>query len=256
MTVTVVVPTLDEAATVGAALASVARQTPPWRVVVADGGSSDGTPELVRAAWPEAVVVTGPPGRGRQLADGAALADGEALLFLHADTRLADGALDAVRAALAGDGVAGGCFRTTFDTPAHGFGPLGRAAMRLWQARMWMRWHRLAFGDRAIFCTRAAFDAAGGMPDSPLFEDLELVRRLRRVGRFVFLPLDVVTSARRFRRHGAVRQQARNLALWLAWNAGVAPERLARHYPRHGDETRRATEQVPGTSRSRSGDSG
>ncbi len=234
MTVTVVVPPLDEAATVGAALKSVAHQTPPWRVVVVDGGSTDGTPELVRAAWPDVRVVTSEAGRGRQLAAGASHADGEVLLFLHADTRLPAGALDAVRYALAREGVAGGCFETTFDTVAHGFGPLGRAAMRLWQARMWMRWHRLAFGDRAIFCLRDAFDAAGGVPDQPLFEDLELVRRLRRVGRFVFLPIAVVTSARRFRRHGAIRQQARNLALWLAWNAGASPTRLARYYPRHG----------------------
>lgn len=239
MTVTVVVPTLDEAATVGAALASVARQTPPWRVVVVDGGSTDGTPERVREAWPDVLVATSAPGRGRQLAAGAALTGGdagdEALLFLHADTRLPDGALDAVRAALARDGVAGGCFETAFDTSAHGFGPLGRAAMRLWQARLWMRWHRLVFGDRAVFCTRSAYASAGGVPDQPLFEDLEFVRRLRRVGRFVFLPMAVETSARRFRRHGAVRQQARNLALWLAWTAGVAPARLARFYPPHGE---------------------
>ncbi len=235
MTVTVVVPTLDEAETVGAALASVARQTPPWRVVVSDGHSTDGTPELVRAAWPDVLVVAGPVGRGRQLAAGADAVDDpdDAILFLHADTRLPDGALDAVRAALADGRVAGGCFETAFDTPAHGFGPLGRAAMRLWQARLWMRWHRLAFGDRALFCSRAAYRAAGGVPDQPLFEDLELVRRLRRVGRFVFVPMAVVTSARRFRARGAVRQQARNLALWLAWTAGVAPARLARHYPAH-----------------------
>lgn len=254
MTITVVVPTLDEAATVGAALASVARQTPPWRVVVADGGSSDGTLDAVRVACPEAVVGVGPRGRGRQLADGAARADGDALLFLHADTRLPDGALDAVRAALSDGGVAGGCFETTFDTSAQGFGPLGRAAMRLWQARLWMRWHRLAFGDRAIFCSRAAYASAGGVPAQPLFEDLELVRRLRGVGRFVFLPLSVETSARRFRRHGAIRQQARNLALWLAWTAGVAPAHLASFYPGHREAPGRPADQVAGTSRSRSGD--
>ncbi len=230
--VSVVIPALDEAAGIGGALASVARQEAPWEVVVTDGGSTDGTPAAVLDAMPGARVVVGEAGRARQLAAGADASSGEIVLFLHADTRLPDGALALVRDALADPSVAGGCFATRFDTSAHGFGPLGRAAMRLWQARLWMRWHRLAFGDRAIFCSRAALDAAGGVPQQPLFEDLDLVRRLRRVGRFVFLDATVETSARRFRRHGAVRQQARNLALWLAWMAGVAPERLARFYPR------------------------
>lgn len=255
--VSVVIPALDEAAGIAATLASVARQTPPWEVVVADGGSADGTPEAVRRAMPDARVVGGPAGRARQLATGAAAARGAVVLFLHADTRLPDGALDHVRAALADPSVAGGCFETRFDTARHGFGPLGRAAMRLWQARLWMRWHRLAFGDRAVFCTRAALDAAGGVPPQPIFEDLELVRRLRRVGRFVFVRAAVETSARRFRREGAVRQQARNLALWLAWNAGVAPDRLARFYPREPDPAVSPgdgpTHHPPGTSRRRSG---
>jgi hypothetical protein len=103
--------------------------------------------------------------------------------------------------------------------------------MRLWEARLWMRWHRLAFGDRALFARRSAFEAAGGFPAQPLFEDLDLVRALRAQGRFVFLDQAVVTSARRFARHGAVRQQLRNLSLWLGWNAGLAPARLKAFYP-------------------------
>ena len=161
---------------------------------------------------------------------GATAADGDLLLFLHADTLLPDGALDAVRAALDDPAVAGGCFRPAFDVEGAALGALGRAAMRLWEADVWMRWHRLAFGDRALFARRAAFEAAGGFPDQPIFEDLDLVRALRRHGRFVFLDEAVLTSARRFRRYGAVRQQARNLALWLGWLAGVEPARLKRFY--------------------------
>ena len=233
-TVSVVVPALDEAAGIGASLASVAGQAGPWEVVVADGGSADGTPEAVRAAMPEARLIAPGRGRARQMNAGAEAATGDVLLFLHADTRLPAGALDAVRRALADPAVAAGCFRTAFDldgaAEAPRFGPVGRAVMGLWEARLWMRWHRLAFGDRAIFARRTAFEAAGGFPDQPLLEDLDAVRALRRQGRFVFLDAAVTTSARRFRRHGAVRQQARNLAIWAGWTLGVAPARLKRFY--------------------------
>ena len=228
--VSVVVPALDEADGIADALASVARQPGPFEVVVADGGSTDGTAAVVRRAMPAARVVAARRGRAVQMNAGAGAATGSVLLFLHADTRLPDGALAAVRAALAEPGVAGGCFRTTFDLDRQPFGAAGRVAMRLWQARAWMRWHRFAFGDRALFARRDAFERAGRFPEQPIFEDLDAVRALRREGRFVFLDLGVTTSARRYRRHGAVRQQLRNLALWAGWNAGVSPDRLKRWY--------------------------
>ena len=232
LTVTVVIPALNEAAGIGRALASVAAQPGPLQVVVVDGGSADGTVAAARRALPSAEVVVTGRGRARQMNAGAARGRGGALLFLHADTALPPGALDRVRAALAEPGVAGGCFAVAFDRPGRGgFGPLGRALMRLWEARLWMRWHRFAFGDRALFARRDAFDAVGGFPDQPLFEDLDLVRAVRRRGRFAFLDAAVVTSARRFRRGGALRQQLRNLGLWAAWNAGVPPARLKRFYP-------------------------
>jgi rSAM/selenodomain-associated transferase 2 len=208
----------------------VARQPGPVDVLVVDGGSADGTAEAARTALPAARVIAAPRGRARQMNAGAGRATGDVLLFLHADTRLPAGALDAVRAALADPAAVAGCFRTTFDADGPASGPLGRRLMRLWEARLWMRWHRFAFGDRALFVRRAAFEAVGGFPDQPIFEDLDAVRALRRRGRFVFLDAAVTTSARRYRRHGALGQQVRNLALWLGWNAGVAPGRLKRFY--------------------------
>lgn len=220
--ISVVIPTLDEAAGVERALRSVERQSGPVELIVADGGSTDGTLEHVAAVSPDTLRVGAARGRARQLNAGAARASGDILLFLHADTALPAGALDTVRRAIAGGAVAG-CFETRFDD--------ARGWMRLWQARLWMRWHRFAFGDRALFARRDAFEAAGGFPDQPIFEDLDFVRAVRRHGRFAFLDLAVTTSARRFRRHGALRQQVRNVGLWVGWVAGVSPTRLKRHYP-------------------------
>ncbi|MEL6617180.1 MAG: glycosyltransferase, partial [Bacteroidota bacterium] len=173
-----------------------------------------------------------------QMNAGAEAASGEILLFLHADTHLPPEALALVRAALAKPGIAGGCFMTHFIGEG-----AGSAWMRLWEAPIWMRWWRFAFGDRALFCTRETFEAIGGYRSQPLFEDLDLVRDLRARGRIAFLDAAVETSARRFGKHGALWQQLRNLALWAGWNAGVSPERLARHYPTH-----RPTEATPSAS--------
>ncbi len=221
MTVDVVIPALNEEALLPGTLASVARQPGPKSAVVVDGGSGDGTPGAAEDAGVR--VLRAGRGRARQMNAGAAATGGGALLFLHADTRLPEGALDHVREALADPAVAGGCFRLAFDR--------GGLWLRLWSLPLWMRWHRFAFGDRALFVRRAVFEAAGGFPEQPLFEDLDLVRAVRRRGRFVFLDAAVTTSARRFAAVGPLRQQLRNLALWAAWLAGVAPERVARYYP-------------------------
>ena len=193
---------------------------------MADGGSTDGTPETVARAMPLAHVVRPGRGRARQMNAGAEVASGEIFLFLHADTHLPEGALDTVRHSLATPEVAGGCFLPRFVGEG-----AGGAWMRLWEAPAWMRWWRFAFGDRAPFVRRETFRAIGGFRQQPLFEDLDFVRDVRARGRFVFLDAAVETSARRFGEHGALRQQLRNFALWTAWNVGVSPERLARFYP-------------------------
>ena len=220
----VVIPTLNEAEHIGDTLASLRDSGDEVEIVVSDGGSTDATLERVRTVAPEVMTVGAKRGRARQMNAGAELATGSVLLFLHADTRLPAGGLDAIREALTDERIAGGCFRTTFDDTQSPW-------MRLWQARMWMRWHRFAFGDRGLFVRRSVFDAIGGFPDQPIFEDLDIVRSIRRHGRFQFLDAAVVTSARRYQRNGAFRQQLRNVGLWLGWSLGVSPTRLKRFYP-------------------------
>ncbi len=226
MTISIIIPALDEEEALPATLERALGQPGPKEIMVADGGSGDATRQIAEDAG--ATVVCSPRGRARQMNAGADVATGDALLFLHADTLLPDGALDRVREALTG-GATAGCFRLRFDR--------GGFWLWLWTRPIWMHWHRWAFGDRALFVRRADFDAVGGFPDQPIFEELDLVQSLRRRGKFVFLPEAVVTSARRFAEVGALRQQLRNWALWGAWLIGVEPARVARFYPPHKETT-------------------
>jgi rSAM/selenodomain-associated transferase 2 len=214
----VVIPTLNEADQIADAVRS-AREAGAHEVVVADGGSDDATADLAQQAG--AQVHLSPPGRGLQMTAGAAACSGDALLFLHADTRLPADAL-ALAARELDEGAVGGAFRLRFDQQSW--------VLRAYAAATRVPWHRIAFGDRAHFCTRAAFEQIGGFPDIGAFEDLELVRRLRGVGRFAFVPAAVTTSARRFRRNGTLGQQLLNLRLWTAYQLGADPDRLAERY--------------------------
>jgi rSAM/selenodomain-associated transferase 2 len=217
----IVVPTLDEAAGIAAHL----RALQPLRdggceVIVVDGGSRDATRELARPLAD--AVVSAPRGRGGQLNAGARAARGEALLFLHADTRLPAGALDALRAALATREWG------RFDVEIEGRHPLLRVVAALVNARS--RLTGIATGDQAIFIRRARFDAAGGFPEIPLMEDVALSTALRRASRPACLRLRVVTSGRRWESRGVIRTI---LLMWwlrfLFWTGRDAAS-LARRY--------------------------
>lgn len=213
----VVIPALDEACRIARAVASVA--TGADEVLVVDGGSSDGTPEKARAVG--AHVLPSSPGRARQLGVGAEAASGDVVLFLHADTRLAEGWDRAVRRALVDPGVAGGAFRFRLDD-------------RAWRLRWleWGTWLRvvvlsLPYGDQALFVRREVLDAIGGVPQVPIMEDLDLVKRVRRHGRLARLSLPATTSARRYREAGALRTALRHLVAASAWALGRDRERIA-----------------------------
>ena len=219
----VVVPALNEAAVIAATLRPLA----PWRrlgheVIVVDGGSADATPAL--AAPLADRVLAAPRGRARQMNAGAAASTGDVLLFLHADTRLPDGALDALRAA-----VERGARWGRFDVRIAGRSRWLAVVAALMNLRS--RLTGIATGDQAIFVERAAFDAVGGFPDQPLMEDVELSRRLRRdAGRPACLRAKVVTSGRRWDERGVWR------TIWLMWTLrwrywrGTPADVLARAY--------------------------
>jgi rSAM/selenodomain-associated transferase 2 len=192
-------------------------------VILVDGGSDDATIQ-VAARFSAVRLLASPRGRARQMNAGARAARGDILLFLHADTRLPEGGLGAVSAALDDARVVGGRFDVRFDSP--------RPVLRMIAFFMNLRSRAsgISTGDQAIFVRREVFETMGGYPDMPLMEDIELSRRLKRRGRLAALPSRVTTSARKWEREGALRTMALMWALRFLYMVGVSPARLHRWY--------------------------
>ncbi|WP_341890875.1 TIGR04283 family arsenosugar biosynthesis glycosyltransferase [Variovorax sp. YR752] len=219
----IVVPVLNEAGGIEATLAALA----PLRargaeVIVVDGGSRDDTIALARPLADR--IVDGPRGRARQMNAGAAVASAPHLLFLHADTRLPERADELIAAALATHPQAWG----RFDVVIEGRSDWLPVVAALMNRRS--RWSGIATGDQAMFMTRAAFDAAGGFPDQPLMEDIELSIRLKRLRGPVCLRERVTTSGRRWEQRGVWRTILLMWRLRLLYALGVSADRLAPWY--------------------------
>jgi rSAM/selenodomain-associated transferase 2 len=222
-TLSIVMPALNEAAGLGAALQALAPFAARGaQLIVADGGSSDGTAALAQVAG--ARVVHAPRGRALQMNAGAQQAGASVLLFLHADTLLPEDADQLIARALAGGAAVWG----RFDVRIAGHSPLLRMVAALMNLRS--RWSGIATGDQAMFMTRAAFDAVGGFPAQPLMEDIEISRRLRRLSRPACLRAQVLTSGRRWETRGVWRTVLLMWRLRFAYWRGAAPERLAQLY--------------------------
>jgi len=217
-TVTAVIPTLNAASVLPGTLAALGGQVD---VVVSDGGSTDGTPDVARAAG--AAVVEGPRGRGVQIAAGIEAARSPWLLLLHADTRLAPGWAAAAAAHMRAAPDRAGYFRFALDSAD----PRARRLERMvaWRCRVLA----MPYGDQGLLIARDVLDEVGGVRPMPLMEDVDLVRRLGR-GRLTPLAADALTSAGRWERDGWRRRSARNLACLALWHTGVPPSLVARLY--------------------------
>lgn len=222
--VSIVVPVLDEAAALPALLDRLARLDGCWEVVISDGGSTDATAGLAAAHPARPTLVRGARGRAAQMNAGAQAASGDVLLFLHADTRLPDGAYAAIVRALADPAVQGGNFALRFDGADRFSRVLGA-----WYALQ--RRARVYYGDSAIWLRRDAFARLGGFRALAIMEDYDLVRRMERSGRTACLPGPAVTSARRWQRLGLTRTIASWVIIRWLFIAGASPVRLARLYP-------------------------
>ncbi|HXZ03029.1 MAG TPA: TIGR04283 family arsenosugar biosynthesis glycosyltransferase [Stellaceae bacterium] len=222
----VVIPALDAADTLPAALAALeeGRTSGLLReVIVVDGGSGDATAALARAGG--ARVLAAPRGRGLQLAAGGAAAAGAWLFFLHADTRLARGWSQAVGAFIAAPANRrrAGYLRLRLDDES-------RAARRIEAAVRWRcRALALPYGDQGLLLSAALYRELGGFRTLPLMEDVDLARRLGR-GRLAALAADAVTSATRYRRDGYIARPLRNLCCLALYFLGVPPRLLLRLY--------------------------
>lgn len=230
--VAVIIPALNEELGIPGVLAELFKQQPPpYEVIVVDGGSVDKTAKVAAAAG--ARVVESGRGRAVQMNAGAAAAteaEAEILLFLHADTMMEPGALAAVQKALHDPSAVGGCFQLRFDAERQSF------VLWLWgwATRSWLfRTPRLVFGDRALFVRRSIFESMGGFVVWPLLEDCDFALRLWKIGGtrgFKFLPMDVVTSARRLLEVGPLWQQLRNTLILSLWYMGISPFTLKSMY--------------------------
>lgn len=228
MKLSIIMPVLNEAAEIEAALAAllVYRQR-GVEVIVADGGSNDGTPELARGLADR--VVTGATGRAMQMNAGAAAARGGVLMFLHVDTRLPENADATVLDTLVRSGRTWG----RFDVRIDGGGLFGLiSSMMNWRSRL----TGIATGDQAMFVSRAAFAAAGGFPAIALMEDVALSARLKRIGQPLALRSRVTPSPRRFRQHGVLRLLLLMWLLRLRFFLGADPAKLARAYGYAGEQ--------------------
>jgi rSAM/selenodomain-associated transferase 2 len=244
--VSVVIPALDEEAALPETIRSC-REAGPCEVIVADGGSRDGTVEAARGLAD--AVVSAPRGRAPQMNAGAESARGEVLLFLHADTLLPAGCIPAILYALRDGRVAGGAFRVALS-PSRVAGAYDRTMLALTGCMINLRSSltRTYTGDQAIFLRAKTFRELGGYREIPLMEDVELSRAMRRIGRTVLLGKRVRTSGRRWEAWGPLRTILRMWRVRLCYLLGMTPERCAELYLRRPFPLTRRSGRAPRSS--------
>jgi rSAM/selenodomain-associated transferase 2 len=218
----VIIPTLNEAPRLPRLLQDLTALTLEPEIIIADGGSSDGTIDVAIAHGCR--IISTRPGRGRQLRAGIAEARGDWLLVLHADVRLSPEALREAESATRRPQVQAAAWPLAI--------PLEGAWFRWVECAAGFRWRLfgLAYGDQGLLLRRTLYDAVGGYPDSHIMEDVAIARRIAHVAQIEHFRHPIVVDPRRWAREGAVRGAARNTALLLLFLLGVEPDRLAHWY--------------------------
>ncbi|MDT8272122.1 MAG: TIGR04283 family arsenosugar biosynthesis glycosyltransferase [Desulfomonilia bacterium] len=219
--ISVIIAALNEEATIARTVQSL-RAGAGIEIIVVDGGSTDGT--VYQAAASGAKVVSRAPGRAAQMNYGAFQARGRILLFLHADTLVPAGYDRAIRDALRDNSSVAGSFRLSLDGKSPG--------LRLIEAGANLRTRRcmLPYGDQGLFMWKEFFLELGGYPEMPILEDVALIREIRRRGHVILLPLDALTSSRRYDSIGVFRTWFINVMVYACHGAGMTSEEIARLY--------------------------
>lgn len=211
--ISIIVPVFEEAALIGPFLAHLRVRAPGAEVIVVDGASQDETRSI---AEPLAdVLISAPRGRASQMNAGAAVATGDVLWFLHADSTLPDKAVREISSTLHDPGVAGGCFRLRL--------PSRKVIYRISDSvgNLGVQVFGFALGDHGIFCRRTAFVKSGGYPDVPILEDAEIYRRLGRVGRMRQLYPEIISSPRSYQQWGPYCTTAVYFCILVLYVIGV-----------------------------------
>lgn len=236
LSISVIIPVLNEVEQIAELIRTVRalnENSSPriCEIIVVDGGSDDGT---LQAATEADFCLSSAQGRGIQQNEGARVATGDILLFLHADCQLKAGAFAEIQQAMNDQRNVAGCFSQRINAAGLRYRLLewGNA----WRVRL-LGW---AYGDQAIFVRRTIFEAVGQFPDLQLMDDLFLMKRLKKVGRIALLKSQVTVSARRWQQHGIIRQTFRNWAFITLAHCGVSPNSLTRFYPNVRDKPKNA----------------
>jgi rSAM/selenodomain-associated transferase 2 len=235
--ISVIVPTFNEARALGATLDLLATLPGLLEVIVVDGGSLDSTVAIARSHGVR--VVSANRGRGIQLQAGAVAARGSTFWFVHADVHPPVDAARHIQDALARSGVSSGCFAVRFDSTS-----LPARFLTVFYAHL--RRLGLCYGDATLFVRRTEYERAGGFHSFPLFEDVDLARRLRVQGRFVCLTVEVVASSRRFESRSFVLTFAWWMILQFLYWLGISPRLLGRMYAPVRGKPRRYDKRVSG----------
>ncbi len=224
--ISVIIPTLNEAETIGRLIKSL-KGIPELEIIIIDGGSRDGTTEQIRRSG--VVAVQSKPGRGVQLNAGVQAASGDILLFLHADSQLQEMTVAQIRESVS-KGTPWGCCRLKFDEDTLFFRILAQASD--WRAR----YLSMCYGDQGIYCTRSFFDSVGGFPDWNFLEDLEFSHRARQRVKACVLKDRIITSTRRFRTNGLWRTFWKMQGVKVLFTLGFPLPYIRRFYQAGGRE--------------------
>ena len=223
MLVSAIVPVLNEAQNIAEVLSSIRQDytDKELEIIVVDGGSNDATRQNILEGVD---FLETAPGRARQMNAGAAIAKGELLVFIHADTRMQPGWREEVIHELSSPSVSGGTFQSTI-MPEKGW------LMKVINRTDFPAWWKLMYGDQVQFMRRSTFEKIGGFPDIPLMEDVEMSRALDKAGKLVRVRQRTFTSGRRFLENGPIRQYWMNLICMIRYlYLGASAEDIRRVY--------------------------